>query len=203
MLSSMSSVPGPEAPAVRARLLEEAARILDEEGPSALSTRRLANGAGTSTMAVYTHFGSMGGVVDAVATEGFRRLIDRVGAVDRTDDPAADLLAAAVAYRENALQNPHLYAVMFGAISVRGLGGQGPDADVAYAAFRQLVTFVERAMDAGRLRPDDPKAVAAQWWSALHGYMMLELAGMDQVVKDPEHHVLWELMGNLLRSLSV
>ncbi|MET0467932.1 MAG: TetR/AcrR family transcriptional regulator [Aeromicrobium sp.] len=198
----MSSVPASEASAVRARLLEGAARILDEEGPSALSTRRLATEAGTSTMAVYTHFGSMGAVVDAVATEGFRRLIDRVDAVEKTDDPAADLLAAAVAYRENALENPHLYAVMFGAVSVRGLGGQGPDAAVAYAAFRQLVTVVERAMDAGRLRRDDPKSVAAQWWSALHGYMMLELAGMDQVVRDPEHHVLWQLMGNLLQSLS-
>jgi len=202
MLSSMSSVPSPEVPAIRARLLEAAARILDEEGPSALSTRRLAAGAGTSTMAVYTHFGSMGAVVDAVATEGFRRLIARVDAVEKTDDPAADLLAIAAAYRENALENRHLYAVMFGAVSVRGLGGAGPDADVAYAAFQQLVTVIERAMDAGPLRRDDPKAVAAQWWSALHGYMMLELAGMDQVVKDPEHDVLWQLMGNLLRSLS-
>ncbi|GAA2079155.1 TetR/AcrR family transcriptional regulator [Aeromicrobium tamlense] len=198
----MSSETTADAPDARRRLLEEAARILDEQGPSALSARRLATGAGTSTMAVYTHFGSMGKVVDAVATEGFRRLIDRVDAVERTDDPAADLLATAAAYRENALQNPHLYAVMFGAISVRGLGGQGPDPDVAYAAFRQLVTLVERAMDAGRLRRDDPKAVAAQWWSALHGYMMLELAGMDQVVRDAEHHVLWRLMGNLLEALS-
>ncbi|MCQ3997951.1 TetR family transcriptional regulator [Aeromicrobium sp. 636] len=202
MLSSMSSVPSPGASEARARLLEGAARILDEQGPAALSARRLATEVGASTMAVYTHFGSMGAVVDAVATEGFRRLIARVDAVEQTDDPAADLLAAAAAYRENALENRHLYAVMFGAVSVRGLGGAGPDADVAYAAFRQLVAVVERAMDAGPLRRGDPKAVAAQWWSALHGYMMLELAGMDQVVRDPEHHVLWQLMGNLLRSLS-
>ncbi|MFO6451440.1 MULTISPECIES: TetR/AcrR family transcriptional regulator [unclassified Aeromicrobium] len=198
----MSSEITADGPDVRRQLLEEAARILDEQGPLALSARRLATGAGTSTMAVYTHFGSMGKVVDAVATEGFRRLIDRVDAVERTDDPAADLLATAAAYRENALQNPHLYAVMFGATSVRGLGAQGADPDVAYAAFRQLVTLVERAMDAGRLRRDDPKAVAAQWWSALHGYMMLELAGMDQVVRDPEYDVLWQLMANLLRSLA-
>ncbi|MBC9225843.1 TetR/AcrR family transcriptional regulator [Aeromicrobium senzhongii] len=198
----MSSVPSPGASEARARLLEGAARILDEQGPAALSARRLATEVGASTMAVYTHFGSMGAVVDAVATEGFRRLIARVDAVEQTDDPAADLLAAAAAYRENALENRHLYAVMFGAVSVRGLGGAGPDADVAYAAFRQLVAVVERAMDAGPLRRGDPKAVAAQWWSALHGYMMLELAGMDQVVRDPEHHVLWQLMGNLLRSLS-
>lgn len=202
MMSSMSSAAAPDASDARRRLVEEAARILDEQGPSALSVRRLATEAGTSTMGVYTHFGSMGAVVDAVATEGFHRLIARVAAVERTDDPGADLLATASAYRENALENPHLYAVMFGAVSVRGLGGVGPDAEVAYAAFRQLVTVVERAMDEGPLRRDDPKAVAAQWWSALHGYMMLELAGMDQVVRDPEHHVLWQLMGNLLRSLS-
>ncbi|MCL3836354.1 TetR/AcrR family transcriptional regulator [Aeromicrobium duanguangcaii] len=198
----MSSAAQSDQPDARRRLLEEAARILDEQGPAALSARRLAAGAGTSTMGVYTHFGSMGALVDAVATEGFRRLIERVDAVEPTDDPAADLLAAAGAYRANALENPHLYAVMFGSISVRALGGAGPDDAVAYAAFRQLVALVERAMDAGRLRRDDPGAVAAQWWSALHGYMVLELAGMDQVVKDPEHHVLWQLMGNLLRALS-
>ncbi|MCD9153661.1 TetR/AcrR family transcriptional regulator [Aeromicrobium duanguangcaii] len=198
----MSSAAQSDQPDARRRLLEEAARILDEQGPAALSARRLAAGAGTSTMGVYTHFGSMGALVDAVATEGFRRLIERVDAVEPTDDPAADLLAAAGAYRANALENPHLYAVMFGSISVRALGGAGPDDAVAYAAFRQLVALVERAMDAGQLRRDDPGAVAAQWWSALHGYMVLELAGMDQVVKDPEHHVLWQLMGNLLRALS-
>lgn len=202
MLSSMSSVPSPAPEDVRRRLLEEAARVLDEEGPSALSVRRLANAAGTSTMAVYTHFGGMGALVDAVATEGFRRLIDHVDAVPRSGDPVTDLLAMAAAYRQNALENHHLYAVMFGAVSVRGLGGGGPDLDVAYAAFRQLAEAIERAMDAGALRRDDPSAVAAQLWSALHGYTMLELAGMDQVVRDPEHEVLRRLLSNLLAALA-
>lgn len=201
MLSSMSSDPsGPVD--VRRRLLEEAARILDEEGPSALSVRRLANAAGTSTMAVYTHFGAMGGVVDAVATEGFQRLIDHVATVAVSGDPAADLLAMAAAYRQNALENQHLYAVMFGAVSVRGLGGHGPDLGVAHAAFRQLADAIERAMQAGVLRAGDPAAVAAQFWSALHGYTMLELAGMDQVVDDPEHEVLWRMLSNLLSALA-
>lgn len=201
MLSSMSSDPsGPVD--VRRRLLEGAARILDEEGPSALSVRRLANEAGTSTMAVYTHFGAMGGVVDAVATEGFQRLIDHVATVAVSDDPAADLLAMAAAYRQNALENQHLYSVMFGAVSVRGRGGHGPDLAVAHAAFRQLADAIERAMQAGVLRTGDPSAVAAQFWSALHGYTMLELAGMDQVVDDPEHEVLWRMLSNLLSALA-
>ena len=56
-------------------------------------------------------------------------------------------------------------------------------------------------MAAGVLRDDDPAAVAAQFWSALHGYVMLELAGLDQVVEDPTHAVLWTMLANLLSAL--
>ncbi|QBR91958.1 TetR/AcrR family transcriptional regulator [Nocardioides euryhalodurans] len=197
----MSTAVGTGQPDVRRRLIEEAARILGEQGPSALSARRLAATAGTSTMAVYTHFGGMSALVDEVATEGFRRLVALVDAVGTTDDTLADLRRMAGAYRENALANPHLYAVMFGAISLRGLGGSGPDREVSGAAFQQLVAGVSRAMAAGVLREDDPAAVAAQFWSALHGYVMLELAGLDQVVEDPTHAVLWTMLANLLSAL--
>ena len=78
---------------MRRRLLESAAHLLGEEGPSALSARRLAAEAGTSTMAVYTHFGGMPALVRAVVAEGFRRLYERVGAVPLTDDPVHDLHA--------------------------------------------------------------------------------------------------------------
>ncbi|KRF34761.1 TetR/AcrR family transcriptional regulator [Nocardioides sp. Soil805] len=186
----------------RRRLIEEAARILGEEGPSSLSARRLAGAAGTSTMAVYTHFGSMTGVVEAVATEGFRRLIDHVDAVGRTEDPLADLRRMAGAYRDNALENRHLFGVMFGAISLGGFHGRGADPEVAAAAFEQIVAGVARAMDAGVLLPGDPRAVAAQFWSALHGYVMLELAGMDRVVDDSERTVLWPMLAHLLAALA-
>ena len=198
----MSSQAVGEQPDVRRRLIEEAARILGEEGPSALSARRLAAGAGTSTMAVYTHFGGMGALVDEVATEGFRRLIAHVDEVGVTDDKLDDLRRMAGAYRDNALENRHLYGVMFGAISLSGFGGNGPDLEVCDASFGQLVDGVARAMGAGVLREADPAAVAAQFWSALHGYVMLELAGMDQVVEDPEHTVLWQMLGNLLSALA-
>lgn len=188
--------------ALRLRLIDEAARILDEEGPSALSVRRLATCSDTSTMSVYTHFGSMSSVVDAVATEGFRRLIERVDAVGITEDPLADLRRMAAAYRANALENRHLYLVMFGAISLGGFGGAGADREVSDAAFDQLVAGISRAMAAGVLRPGDPREVAAQFWSALHGYVMLELAGLDQVVEDPEGTVLWPMLAHLLVALA-
>lgn len=201
-MSSVSTEAEPARPEVRDRLIEEAALILGEEGPSALSARRLASGAGTSTMAVYTHFGAMGAVVDAVATEGFRRLIAHVDAVDQSDDTIVDLRRSAAAYRENALENRHLFGVMFGAISTRSLHGRGADPEVSIAAFDQIAALIQRAMDAGALLPGDAREVAAQFWSALHGYVMLELSGHVRIVDDPERTVLWPMLAHLLRDLA-
>ncbi len=187
---------------VRARLIEEAARILGEEGPSALSARRLAAGAGTSTMAVYTHFGAMSAVVDAVATEGFSRLMAHVDAVGHSDDTIDDLRRSAAAYRDNALENRHVFGVMFGAISVGGFHGRGADPEVSIAAFDQIASLIERAMDAGALLSGDPRQVAAQFWSALHGYVMLELSGNVRIVHDSENTVLWPMLAHLLRALA-
>ena len=107
-------------PAARSALIDIAARILAEEGPRALSTRRLARAAGTSTMVVYTHFHGMSGLVRAMVHEGFARLHRHLTGVGRTDDPVCDMAMLGRAYRYNALSNPHLYSVMFGASSPGG-----------------------------------------------------------------------------------
>lgn len=186
---------------VRRRLIEAAARLLGEEGPSALSTRRLARETGTSTMAVYTHFGGMPALVSEVAAEGFRRLIARVAEVEPSDDPTGDLKRMAAAYRANALHNRYLYAVMFGSTSLGGYRLDATAAEVGEEAFAQLRDAVARAMELGALREGDPSAVAGQFWSALHGYVMLELAGYHQITDDPEHDVLWPMLAHLLTDL--
>lgn len=187
---------------VRRRLLEAAARLLGEEGPAALSTRRLAREAGTSTMAVYTHFGGMPALVREVVAEGFARLHARVAEVAASGDPIEDLGRIAAAYRANALADPHLYAVMFGSASLGGYRLHEDELDVGLEAFGQLVGAVELAMEAGRLRRDDPAAVAGQLWCALHGYVMLELSGFHRVVPDPENELLAPMMAHLLSALS-
>lgn len=98
---------------MRAALIDTAARILATDGPSRLTVRHLAEQVGTSTMALYTHFGGMEQLRLEVCAEGFRRLAAHLGAVGHTDDPVADLLALGFAYTANARQNPHLYRAMF------------------------------------------------------------------------------------------
>ncbi|MEO5851194.1 MAG: TetR/AcrR family transcriptional regulator [Nocardioides sp.] len=203
MSDRLQATPAPSPDdALRRRMLEAAARLLGEEGPSALSTRRLAREAGTSTMAVYTHFGGMPALVREVVAEGFARLEARVGAVPPTDDTLADLRALAAAYRANALANPHLYAVMFGSASLGGYRLHDEERAVGLVAFGQLVAGIVRAMDAGALRRGDPAVAAGQVWTALHGYVMLELAGFQHVVDDPEHTLLWPLLDHLVDALT-
>jgi AcrR family transcriptional regulator len=157
--------------------METAARLLAEEGPSALSTRRLAAAAGTSTMAVYTHFGGMDDLVRAMVHEGFRRLNARMIAVAESDDPVADVASLGIAYRENALENRHLYSVMFGGSNLGGFKLTDEDRQHGRYVLEPVVRAVARCMEAGRFRRDDPQAVANQMWIAIHGLVTLELGG--------------------------
>lgn len=59
-------------------------------------------------MAVYTHFGSMSGLVREVMREGFERFKARTDVVVPSDDPVADLYAICRVYQEFARAEPHV-----------------------------------------------------------------------------------------------
>ena len=172
-----AAVPRTADPEVRAALVDAAARLLAEEGPAAMTTRRVATEAGTTTMAVYTHFGGKEDLVRAIVWEGFERLTAHLSGVRRTADPVADLLHQAAAYRANAHDNPHLYAVMFGGTSVPEYRSSPEDVAHGFWSFLMLVDAVQRCMDAGRFDEGEAFAVASQLWSAAHGVVTLEQQG--------------------------
>ncbi|MGV9300348.1 TetR/AcrR family transcriptional regulator [Amycolatopsis sp. NPDC003676] len=164
----------------RTQLVEAAIRLLADGGAEALQARKLAAEIGASTMAVYTHFGGMAALVDAVAREGFRRLIANMATVGQSDDPVADLYRLALAYRRTAVEHPELFTLMFREAGAHGqavgdLLKESPDSEAA-ASFRGMVAAVSRTIEAGRLK-GDPLSVASQIWSAIHGYVTLELLG--------------------------
>lgn len=164
-------------PAHRAQLIETAAELLSTEGPTALTTRRLAAAVGSSTMAVYTHFGGMDDLVRAMVHEGFARLSARMREVGDSGDPVADVAALGVAYRRNALENASLYAVMFGGAALGGYSLTDDDRQYGRFTLEILVRAVRRCVEAGRFRAGDPQVAAHQMWIALHGLVSLEFGG--------------------------
>lgn len=167
-------------------MLRAAVGLLNDHGPDALQTRKVASAAGTSTMAVYTHFGGMRGLIAAVAEEGLRQF-DAALSVPQTADPVADLLLIGAAYRRYAIERPHMYRLMFGSTSAHGINAPAgnvlslsvAEAEQLHPSFAHVVRVVHRAMTAGRISidPADVVATAAQFWALIHGFVLLELAG--------------------------
>jgi AcrR family transcriptional regulator len=171
-------------------MLHAAIALLDEHGPDALQTRKVASAAGTSTMAVYTHFGGMRALIAEVAEEGVRQF-DAALTVPQTADPVTDLFVAGAAYRRYAIEHPHMYRLMFGSTSAHGINAPAGNvltltvAEIEQHApsFARLVRAVHRSILAGRITAcsaDDDAAVvatASQFWALIHGFVMLELAG--------------------------
>ena len=168
--------PRPHDEELRATLVELASRVVSDGGSQSLSLRKLAAAAGTTTAAVYTLFGGRDGLVRAVVDEGFRRFAERLDAAPRTDDAAADLFALGVAYRDNAVANPHFYRVMFGTVDGRGEPDGTDVPAVAAPTFSVLREAVARLPEPAR--PEGSTELALRLWSLAHGLVSLELAGL-------------------------
>jgi AcrR family transcriptional regulator len=163
-------------PEIRPVLIDIAARLLAEDGPQALTTRRIAAEADSSTMAVYTHFGGMSGLVREIVHEGFARLQGYLTQVRQTADPVADIALLGRAYRHNALANSHLYAVMFGGASLAGFSLTDDDRQYGRYTLGNVVQCANRCVAAERFQ-GDPELIAHQMWTATHGIVTLELGG--------------------------
>lgn len=157
-------------PAVRTLLLERAAHMLRTREP--ITLRSLVAGTGVSTMAVYTYFGDMNGVWQALRQEGFTRLAARFAKVAGSEDPVRDLTALISAYLGNALDHADLYRVMFDA------NFELEDLKAADATLEYLVQAADRGRRAGRfLSRTDPLELATQSWTVAHGLVSLVANG--------------------------
>jgi len=169
--------------AVRRLVLDVASRLLEAEGPEALTMRRIAAEVGCSTSVLYTMFGGKSGVAEGLWREGFERLRQAMKRVE-ADDPLGRLTALGHAYRSNALANRAYYAVMF----QRPIPGFEPSAEAYADSLRPLhilVGAVADCLEAGVFRAADPTHVATVLWAAAHGAVSLELAGYEGAA-DPE-----------------
>ncbi|MEI7931690.1 MAG: TetR/AcrR family transcriptional regulator, partial [Alphaproteobacteria bacterium] len=99
---------------LRRALITAAERILEREGPNALSLRAVAREAGVSAAAPYHHFKDKDELLAAVAHTGFEKLAEAMAkASDQVDDPYKRVNAIGVAYVCFARDNRALYHLMY------------------------------------------------------------------------------------------
>ncbi|WP_159943986.1 MULTISPECIES: TetR/AcrR family transcriptional regulator [unclassified Nocardiopsis] len=156
---------------LRSAVLEKAAEVIGREGPYAFSLRSLAAELGVSHTAPRHHFGSREGVLNALATEGFRELARRLRA---NRESGGDFLDAGVEYVRFATDHPAHFDVMFAPALLNGEDGELADARTA--AFAELRAGVDSLAEEGRETEDAAAAVVAGW-SIVHGIATLALTG--------------------------
>lgn len=95
-------------------LVDAARRLLEAEGPAALSLRAVAREAGVSPAAPYHHFKDKTDLLEAVAHGGWEALSEAIcEARQSARDPGEALTSIGLAYVRFARDNPALYRLMY------------------------------------------------------------------------------------------
>jgi AcrR family transcriptional regulator len=162
---------------LRRALIDAASRVLEAEGPSALSLRAVAREAGVSPAAPYHHFKDKSELLEAVAGEGWT-LLDGAITKARAEaaTPADALDEIGVAYVCFARENPAIYRVMYDTARDKEAFPDGMEGneDSAYCKVRD--TFIDAGASPNDLQELELATTAA--WCSAHG--LAEMANFKQ-----------------------
>jgi AcrR family transcriptional regulator len=149
----------PDGLTPRAREIVAAARdILEDEGPEALTMRRIADRLGIRAPSLYKHFPGKQALEAAIISAGFEQQAEAFeDAVDGSADPLADIAAA---YRRFARAHPHLYRLMTDRELRRDLLVPGVEERAGRTVYQAAGEDRDRARAA---------------WAFAHGMTLLEL----------------------------
>ena len=161
---------------LRRALVDAARRLLEAEGPTALSLRAVAREAGVSPAAPYHHFKDKAELLDAVAQEGWDTLNAQMAEAKTRDSGPHQLTSLGITYVCFARDNPALYRVMYDMVREKdGLPeGMHQDQDSAYCLVRD--TMIELGADPAAEVDLELATIAA--WCGAHG--LAEMAGFKQ-----------------------
>ncbi|WP_018410497.1 TetR/AcrR family transcriptional regulator [Methyloversatilis thermotolerans] len=172
---------------LRSALLNCAAARMESDGPDSLSMRDMARAVGVSHTAAYRHFIDKGALLDALAEQGFRDLIERSRrAVEHAaPDARSRLKASGLAYIGFGLDHPRQLAHMFARVAQ-------PDAGTALceagaALFAHLCELVAAGQHTGTFRTGDARQLAQACWAQVHGLSaLLAMGHLRPVDSGPE-----------------
>jgi AcrR family transcriptional regulator len=166
---------------LRRQILDEAARLLKEEGEVGLSMRKLAQNLGVSRTAPYHHFTDKQALLCGVAEEGFRRLREVVRAQPYLE--GAKITEAALRefvrrYVQFSIDNAEYYELMFGARLWKSQQLTDSLKLEAYAAFKVYLEHIRIWRQSISNTNIDALRFAQVSWSTLHGMSRLLIDGI-------------------------
>jgi AcrR family transcriptional regulator len=154
----------------RDSIVNAALTFLDREGWDALTINALANQLGTKGPSLYNHVQSLDDLRRTVRMRVVGDIIAMLNTVaqGRTRDDAVTAMASA--YRSYAHHHPGRYS----AFTRMPLGGDDPEfTDATRAAAAPVISVLASY----GLDGEDAFYAALEFWSAMHGFVLLEMTG--------------------------
>lgn len=160
----------------REKLVSAATRIFTEKGLEGFTMREVAGAVGVSAMTPYRYFQDKEEILAAVRAAAFDRFADELeSAFAGAADPEARSSAVGRAYVRFAFTEPASYKLMFDMTQPEET--TYPElARATTRARRTMTEYVRALVDAGILA-GDPVLLGHVFWAALHGAVVLQLAG--------------------------
>ncbi len=159
-------------------LIKAGVEILSKEGIEGLSLRKVAQRAGVSHSAPYSHFPDKQSLIAAISTEGFHQLYDELDTaiLAQPNDPKRQLLMGAQAYVRFALNHTDTFKIMFSGVLEKEK--EYPAfVEISHKTFQRVVDVVKACQSAGLLKTTSPEMMAVAVWGQVHGIISLALEG--------------------------
>lgn len=155
----------------RDSIVNAALTFLDREGWDALTINALANQLGTKGPSLYNHVHSLDDLRRTVRMRVVGDIIDMLNTVGQGHTPDDAVMVMAGAYRSYAHHHPGRYS----AFTRMPLGGDDPEFTEATRAAAAPVIAV---LSAYGLDTEAAFFAALEFWSAMHGFVLLEMTGV-------------------------
>ncbi|MFC4402550.1 TetR/AcrR family transcriptional regulator [Gracilibacillus xinjiangensis] len=157
-------------------IVEAAAKILQEQGPEAVTIRKVAEKMECSTKIIYNLFTNKDGLIKLLYLDGCKILSSSFQSVNRQDNMESCLRALCEAYWDFSRNYSSYYQLMFGGAFTEFK----PEEESIHAtttALEQFILVIKEAMEAGLILEKDPLQVVRVIWASLHGVIHLYLGG--------------------------
>lgn len=161
---------------LRQGILDDISNLLVQEGPNALTMRRIAEIVGCSTTVLYTMFGNKQGLVDELYLRGFDILQESLEAISPSSDSRNYIYTLCFAYRDFAIANPSYYSIMFLKV-IPEYNPSEANLKLGQESLELLVRAIGDCVIDERLTEDEAWEIARVIWATVHGHVGLELAG--------------------------
>ncbi len=162
---------------LRKLVVDAAATILQEEGPEAVTVRKVSQKMGCSTKIIYSLFVNKEGLAQQLYLDGCKLLANEFEGTPKAANPAQHLLHLGEAYWQFGQRYSSYYKLMFGG----AFADFKPDEESmngTATAMRQLLSVISNAQEQGLIPGQyGTESVVRIFWASLHGVIHLYIGG--------------------------